>query len=103
MQKPPDDRVTARIGIAARTGIVLLRRVEELTGEFDKVAVRWRTEVHYEVPELLACRAVRAKPRSPIPSPRWLMVDISAYGLPFMRQLIAKLLHFGLRIGGTTH
>jgi hypothetical protein len=53
MQMPPDDGVTAQIGIAAPTGIVLLRRVEALIGEFHKVAMLWRTVVRYEASELL--------------------------------------------------
>jgi hypothetical protein len=100
MQMPPDDGVTAQIGIAAPTGIVLLRRVEALIGEFHKVAMLWRTVVRYEASELLclpggSSQATIADISAELDGEAHAecadrvstVVDITSCGAPFMRSL----------------
>jgi hypothetical protein len=46
----PDDRIiAAKVALGEPSAVVLVRRIETLTGEFDKAANRWASEVRYAV------------------------------------------------------
>jgi hypothetical protein len=98
----PDDRIiAAKVALGQEpSAVVLARRIETLTGEFDKDAKRWASEVRYAVttaervtggssPTLLADTiADLAAVAHQAPAERCsVVVDITASGEPFIKLL----------------